>query len=118
MAKSSKNSHVVQGIEEDPLPKSATGADSSKASDAPERVALTTEQLNELFSKVEEYDQAIGVLQTQLDATKTGRSDAVRAIVEAVGNKGPWNIKGKRISVTERGGRFNMQRESDAKLTL
>jgi len=113
MAKAKKNgSHLVNDIAPD-APETLSDADVVE-----EKPPLTTEELNAMFDAVDSYDGKVAALNAELETLKAGRSDAVKAIVDAVGNKGPWDIGGKRISVTERGGRFNMQRESAARLTL
>jgi hypothetical protein len=118
MAKSSKNngSHVTPGIAEDERPSKPLTTDA--AAEAPAREPLTSEQLRGLFDAWKATQGDVDAAKQALEAALTKRSECVRVIVEAVGNKGPWTIDGARLSVTVRGDKYNMQRESDAKLTL
>jgi transposase len=113
MAKAKKNSHLVDGIEPDSAPDTA-----SAVATEVEKPRLTTEQMRELFDDWKAADGELDAVKAKIDAAAEKRSECVRAIVEALGNKGPWTVDGVRLSATERGGRFNMQRESDAKFTL
>lgn len=116
MARKQRNSdHVVSDAAEDPRQEHIPGADQPAAEPKP---ALTTEQLQALFADYDAANAELEQVKQTIEAAAQRRSAAVRAIVEAVGNKGPWNIGGVRMSVTERGGKFHITRESDAKLTL
>jgi len=113
MAKRNRNeSHVVDGVEPDLKP------EPTSAPEAAAKPALTSDELRAMFDAVEATRADVEAANAALEAAKDKRSEAVKAIVEAVGNKGPWTVNGVRLSVTVRGDRYNMQREGDAKLVL
>jgi len=113
MAKAKKNgSHLVNNIEPDAqAPREESSPESAKE-------PLTSEALRALFDSWRDADTELATIEKTIEAAKDKRSVAVKAIVDALGNKGPWTVDGVRLSVTERGGRYNMQRESSPKLTL
>ena len=109
-----KGSHVVPGIEED-APKKPSAETDTQASEAPK---LTSEQLRGLFDSWKAADAELDTIKATVEAAATKRSNAVKTIVEALGNKGPWVVDGVRLSVSVRGDTYSMSKESDAKLTL
>lgn len=118
MAKASKgnSSHVVPGIDEDPRQTKVPGSDA--AVEAPAKPALTSEELRALFDGWKAADKELETIKSTVDAAATKRSNTVKALVEALGNKGPWMVDGVRLSVSVRGDTYSMSKESDAKLTL
>lgn len=115
MTKAAKKtgSHVVQGIDEDPRQTTVPGADAPA-----QKTPLTSDELRALFDAWKAAGKELDAVKATVEAAAVKRSDAAKAIVDALGNKGPWNVDGDRLSVSVRGDRYNMQRESDAKLTL
>ncbi len=83
-----------------------------------EQVGATNDDLRALFAAVREHDTRVAEAERELEVRKGHRSAAIKAIVEAVGNKGPWTVDGETISVSARGESYTFRRQRAARLTL
>jgi len=88
----------------------------------PDPLTLTSpndpDALRAMFAGIEIHDQTIAGIEETLATARALRSRAIQAIVVAIGNKGPWNIGGKLISVAVRGETYSFRTQSEAKLSL
>lgn len=115
--KPGRSSHEVSDVEADPRQTSMPGTEPAEAA-TPEKPAPTQGELEALFGAYEGAHGELVALDAQRDALIGKRSETVKALVETIGNKGPWTVRGVRMSVTERGGKYHMTREGDSKLTF
>lgn len=86
--------------------------------DEPAAPAPTHDELRALFAAVRDHDGQVEAAEHELEIRKAYRSAAIKAIVEAVGNKGPWTVDGETISVSARGDSYTFRRQRVARLTL
>jgi hypothetical protein len=70
-------------------------------------VELTLDQKLALFTDYEAANEGLAKAEEALKAAKTARSAKVKAILEAFdGKKGPYELRGKRVFIADKGGSF------------
>lgn len=101
--------HQVHDVPADPKPPAP-----------PEAHKFTTEQLKALGATFTKEQAALDAAEAVYEKARARRSDAVKAIVEACGHKGPFHIGGKVWNATERksSGFFSMSEQSPPKSDL
>lgn len=111
-------SHVTPGI--------APDAPTNSAAAEPEKPKLTSAELRSLFDRYETEHAKVEQAEAVVETAAAARSEAVKAIVEAVGHKGPYKDSktGALFTVSVRknqttgGTTYSFRKQSEVKTTL
>ena len=97
---------------------SKTGANSGEATSAAPKAPMNKDEIKKLFAAANAAELEVEKAEKNLREKISKRSDAVKMILDTTGNKGPYALNGRQVTIVKRtskenGGNYFFRGESD-----